>query len=187
MILDLSKASAEGFFKITDKLTGEILRDQHNAVHFGNLSASLAKALAGDIDGHARYMVFGNGGTSITTTGQIFYRSPNVSSIRDVSAALYNQTFSKDMSVNTDTNNISFNLSNANFADVQFKATINFGEPSGQESTDTAINNDGDFVFDELGIQSHEGVLLTHVVFHPVQKSLNRVIEIDYTLRIQMG
>ena len=187
MNFNVTNVSARGFLTIRDKETQMIVVDTNNAIHFGNLTATLAKAFSGSLDGHARYMVFGNGGSSVTTTGQISYRSPNVSSIRDSSAMLYNQTFSKDMSVNTDTDNISFNLSNANFADIQFKATLNFGEPNGQDSTDTAINNDGDYVFDELGIQAYDNTLITHVLFHPVQKSLNRALEIDYTIRIQMG
>ena len=51
------------------------------------------------------------------------------------------------------------------------------------------MNLDGNFVFDELGIKSYNpagaGKLLTHVIFHPVQKSLNRLLQIDYTVRIQ--
>ena len=42
---------------------------------------------------------------------------------------------------------------------------------------------------DELGLKAYspdgEGRLLTHVIFHPVQKSLNRLIQIDYTVRVQ--
>ena len=44
-------------------------------------------------------------------------------------------------------------------------------------------------LFDELGLKSYnpngEGKLLTHVVFHPVQKSLNRLLQVDYTIRVQ--
>ena len=48
---------------------------------------------------------------------------------------------------------------------------------------------ESDFIFDELGLRSYSadgtGKLLTHVVFHPVQKSLNRLLQIDYTIRVQ--
>ena len=54
---------------------------------------------------------------------------------------------------------------------------------------DNATNADSLYVFDELGLVSYlpsgQGRLLTHVIFHPVQKSLNRLIQIDYTVRVQ--
>ena len=57
--------------------------------------------------------------------------------------------------------------------------------PQVRQAQNTASN----FVFDELGLVSYSpagtGKLLTHVIFHPVQKSLNRLIQIDYTLRVQ--
>lgn len=177
----------EGFLTIRDQATQEILVEKHNAVHFGNLSAAIAKALAGDANGHIRYMAFGNGGTSIASNGTIYYRSPNVNTVRDSTAALYNQTYQKDMSIADAENNVVVDLSNSSFADITAKATLGFGEPAGQDTVDNAINNDGDFVFDEIGLATHEGWLITHVLFHPVQKSLNRVVEVDYTLRIQMG
>ena len=66
---------------------------------------------------------------------------------------------------------------------------LDYGEPSGQEAFDNTTNNEAQYVFDELGLKSYsetnQSRLLTHVVFHPVQKSLNRLIQIDYTVRIQ--
>ena len=38
-----------------------------------------------------------------------------------------------------------------------------------------------------LGATLGAGLLLTHVIFHPVQKSANRLIQIVYTLRIRVG
>ena len=38
-----------------------------------------------------------------------------------------------------------------------------------------------------VNIAEADKILITHVIFHPVQKSLNRTLEITYTLRIQMG
>jgi hypothetical protein len=67
---------------------------------------------------------------------------------------------------------------------------LDYGEPSGQQAFDNATDYNGEFVFDELGLKCWNGSaadlrLITHVIFHPVQKSLNRQIQIDYTLRIQ--
>jgi hypothetical protein len=50
-------------------------------------------------------------------------------------------------------------------------------------------------VFDELSLFIYPtdntnittSKMLTHVVFHPVQKSQNRIIEIIYTVRIQLS
>ena len=67
---------------------------------------------------------------------------------------------------------------------------LDYGEPAGQEAFDNSTDLNGEFVFDELGLKSWGGEpdigkLLTHVIFHPVQKSLNRLMQIDYTVRIQ--
>lgn len=189
MIENMDNVSCIGHLIIRDADTKEILRDKQNAIHFGNLSAALAKALSGSDEGHIRFMAFGNGGTSITDSGTIFYRTPNVSVLRDTSASLYNETYVKDVSINNEFNNVSVILTNNNFADVRIICTLGFGEPAGQDLTDNASSNDGDYVFDEIAIKSNESppALLTHVLFHPIQKALSRSFEIEYTIRIQMG
>jgi hypothetical protein len=55
------------------------------------------------------------------------------------------------------------------------------------------VENNGDFIFNELGLKNkgsagkNTGYLLSHIVFDPVQKSANRVIQIIYTLRIRVN
>ena len=76
------------------------------------------------------------------------------------------------------------------YTDLFITCLLDYGEPAGQQAFDNSTNFNGEYVFDELGLQCWNGsasdlLLITHVIFHPVQKSLNRQIQIDYTLRIQ--
>jgi hypothetical protein len=112
-------------------------------------------------------------------------------------ADLYNQTYIKvvddNSAANTDPlrNKITvLHTSGEIYTDVLVSCLLDYGEPTGQQAFDNSTNFNGEFVFDELGLKAWEGsaaelMLLTHVIFHPVQKSLNRQIQIDYTVRIQ--
>ena len=184
----------EGFVKIHDPNSKEILVDKKNAIHYENMSIAMAQSLAHKELGYIYEMAFGNGGSAVDPTGIITYLPPNVSG---QNADLYNQTYSKVVdgasAANTDTtrNNLTvLHTSGKLYTDILVTCLLDYGEPSGQQAFDNSTDLDGEFVFDELGLKSWQGSssdlsLLTHVIFHPVQKSLNRQIQIDYTVRIQ--
>ena len=186
--------SVQGFLKIHDPNNGEIFVDKKNAIHYENMSIALAQSLADNNVGYIYAMAFGNGGSSVDPTGVITYLPPNVTG---ANADLYNQTYIKvvDQYSAADldpTNNklTVLHTSGQNYTDILVTCLLDYGEPPGQQAFDNSTNFNGDFVFDELGLKAWEGsaselMLLTHVIFHPVQKSLNRQIQIDYTVRIQ--
>ena len=190
---DLSGIHVEGHIKIYDPVSQEIFINKRNAIHYENMSISLAETLANSGQGFIYEMVFGNGGTTVDPTGIITYLTPNSTG---TNASLYNQTYTKvvdDRAVaNVDPvrNKIETrHITGTNYTDVFITCLLDYGEPTGQEAFDNTTNNNSDFVFDELGLKSYSATgqsrLLTHVIFHPVQKSLNRLIQVDYTVRIQ--
>ena len=73
------------------------------------------------------------------------------------------------------------------YTDVVIISTLDYGEPVGQDPLDDTSSQEGDFVFDEIGLVSQQGRLLTHLIFHPVQKAANRKIQVVYTVRISVG
>jgi hypothetical protein len=80
---------------------------------------------------------------------------------------------------------------NTTYSDLVVTCTLDYSEPSGQDAFDDAEDVDGNYVFDELGLITYNidpslGSLLTHVIFNPIQKSLNRQIEIVYTIRFSL-
>jgi len=250
---DTYRASIQGFVKITDSVTREVLVDTHNDILYGNMSAALAHALIGNPNSFLYYMAFGNGGAYVGPTGIIAYK-PSLggtgSVIKNPAANLYNTIYVKKLS-NDATEGPSYNpLSRAfiptennatNYEDIVVEVTLGFSEPPiGITSSSTIqqlpIDNSpfvgtsvssqpvsfdpNTLVFNEIGLfagsnnlfvggftqttadvenfinqtanfsntpGTESKLMLTHVIFHPQQKSANRSLEIIYTLRIQMG
>jgi hypothetical protein len=245
---DIVRASIQGFVKIKDNDTQEILVDTHNDVLYGNMSAALAHSLIGNGGSFLYYMGFGNGGAYIGPTGTISYK-PSLggpgSLVKNPTANLYNTIFVKKLS-NDATPNVSYgqayilseNLA-TNYEDIIVDVTLGYNEPATGSTTSTSIQQTaldnstfvgtsattsgpfvpGTLVFNEIGLFSGSNnlftggftsttadvanfigqgpvytplgspskLMLTHVVFHPIQKAANRSLEIVYTLRIQMG
>ena len=187
-------AKITGHVKIHDPASGEIFYDDHNAIHYENISVAMAQSLADRNLGYIYQMAFGNGGSSVDPTGVITYLPPNTTG---QSASLYNQTYQKvvddNSAADTDPENnkmtVLHTTGNA-YTDILVTCLLDYGEPAEQQAFDNSTNYNGEYVFDELGLKTWNGStndlrLITHVIFHPVQKSLNRQIQIDYTLRIQ--
>jgi len=190
-----SKNSVSGHVTIRDIETGEILVDKDNAINFENFSISLARTIANRADSWIQEMVFGNGGATVSGTGVITYLPPNVVG---EAAQLYRQTYSKVVNdqnpynLDSSKNYMTVNHASGNtYTDVVVTCNLDLGEPSGQSAFDTSTELTSNFVFSELGLKSYSssgpdtGRLLTHVIFSPIQKSLNRQIEVTYTIRIQ--
>ena len=250
---ELVRASIQGFIKIIDKDTGNILVDTHNDVLYGNMSMALAHALIGNADSFLYYIAFGNGGAYVGPTGTISYK-PSLggptSLVKNPIANLYNTIYVKKLS-NDSTNPADYNpLSKAyipsenyavNYEDIIVDVTIGYNEPPTGITSSTTIQqtildnstfigtsisgssstfDPNTLVFNEIGLfagsnnlfvgnftstvtdvnnfiaqtpnfsntaGTQSKLMLTHVIFHPIQKSANRSLEIVYTLRIQMG
>jgi hypothetical protein len=193
---DETNMNVSGHILIRDKETGEELVNKRNAIHYGNLGALIAAGLQNQSNKIIHFMAFVNGGSSVDSSGTVLYKAPNTSESTEPTASLFNETFNKvvsSTSANNDTANNKIELtSGTNYTDLKITCTLGLSEPSGQENFDTATNQNSNFIFDELGLKgfatsSDNAELLTHVIFHPVQKSLNRVIEVVYTVRIQLS
>ena len=186
-----------GHILIRDKDTGEELVNKRNAIHYGNMANLVANALNNQAQSYIHFMAFGNGGTSVDTAGKVVYKSPRVSESFEASADLYSRSYNKVISAaasDPSTDKIEV-VAGSSFTDLKITCTLGYAEPSDQDLFDSSTDNDGSYVFDELALFSYPtdgsnittSKMLTHVIFHPVQKSQNRIIEIIYTVRIQLS
>ena len=194
-MFSMTNLSVKGFLKVFDPISNEVFVEKTNAIHYENMSESMANMLGNKSTGFIYQMWFGNGGTTVDPTGVITYLPTNTNV---QNADLYNPTYSKIVddtnAANIDPvhNKITINHTPGQiYTDILITCLLDYGEPSGQAVFDNSQDLNGQYVFDELGLKGYDlntqttGKLLTHVIFSPVQKSLNRLIQIDYTVRIQ--
>jgi hypothetical protein len=180
----------EGHITIWDPENGKVLVRRRNAINFENMSIAIANLLANESGATSTYeiaeMRFGNGGTIIDGLGAVTYKATNTNV---TTGALYNETYAQSVDeVISGSANNSVEVAHTNgnlYSDVVVTCTLDYNEPVGQDTYDITSDMNADYVFDELALYTANNNLLTHVIFHPVQKSANRKIQVIYTLRIR--
>jgi hypothetical protein len=185
----------QGHIKIFDPETKEVFVDKRNAIHYENMSEALALSVGNKNSNFITEMHFGNGGTTVDPTGVITYLPTNTNvQNADLYSPQYYKIVDNTNAANTDPTRNKITVTHTPgliYTDIIISCLLDYGEPSGQAVFDNSQDLSGQFVFDELGLKGYSsngqglGKLLTHVIFSPVQKSLNRLIQIDYTVRIQ--
>jgi hypothetical protein len=180
----------EGHITIWDPESGDVFVRRRNAINFENMSIAIANLLANEVGNTGSYhiseMRFGNGGTVIDGTGAVTYKATNTTT---VTSALYNETYTQAVNEavtgSADNSTEVSHVSNELYSDVVTTCTLDYANPVGQDADDTSVDMNGTYVFDELALYTANGDMLTHVIFHPVQKSANRKIQVVYTLRVR--
>jgi hypothetical protein len=168
---------------------GAVIMDRRNAIHNEHASIIIARGLANKIDGSVYTMHFGSGGATIDPLGNIIFATPNTTGAADLNIPTYFEVVDDNQDAPNGNQMAVRHINGTLFSDVEIRCVIDKNEPFGQQAFDNVgfnINDDSSFVFDEIGLKSEDGLLLTHVTFSPVQKSANRIIEVVYLLRIRV-
>jgi hypothetical protein len=167
----------------------DVLLSKRNAVHKENASIMIARGITHRPNGSVFYMAFGSGGATIDPLGNVVLNPPNVLG----AANLYSETYSEavdDTQGAPEGNFMSVRHINGSlYSDADIHCVINKNEPFGQRPTDDiggADLNDEQFSFNEIGLKTADGLLVTHITFTPILKDAQRIIEVVYTIRISI-
>lgn len=193
---------------ISDIDTGVVLCEGKNAIHQENMSRVIAESLSRGANFFISEMHFGNGASITSLDGDITYRPANVAGTNaDLYKSSYFRVVDEEDSNNPDTTSNKITVAHTTgttYSDTIVTATLDYSDPiandavfnivnSTQASLDATTSVNGEFVFDEIGLKTrgltglNSGKLLSHFIFHPVEKTSSQRIQIVYTLRVQAG
>lgn len=183
---EVLRTRPQGHLRIYEKETGKVLLDQHNDINPENFSYAIATSLVGQKNvGNIKYMVFGNGGARATSSNKYIYSVPQTVGR---AATLYNETFRKNMEVEDEDNYMKVTHAPGNdYSDIIVHCTL------AKDEVMNVLGSDGENgtiiteqTFSEIGLETANKDLITHLCFFPVQKTTNSSLIFDYLLRIQI-
>lgn len=209
------KTTVAGHVLIKDD-QGNVLVDQHNAIHPKNMATAIARGLSNTVNYQIYKIKLGNQGTYIDSSQQIVFRPPNTTGD---DADLYNPTYAEvvddDQQAVGSGNSVTFtNIPATTNTRVIITAVVSANEainrPTDEADSDTsddggldgigvnaAIPTEGEFFFDELGLFTKETagamldgdgeLMLSHLIFSPIEHTGNRELTIVYTLTISVS
>lgn len=192
---------------------GQVLVNDKNAIHPGNMATAIARGLSNAANNQIWKIKLGNKGTYVDSSQQIVFQPPNTTG---VSADLYNPTYFEivddadagvgvgnsvtftNVALSTATRVIITCVVSANEAvnrptDQSDTSTVDGGGLDGIDTTPT----EGTYFFDELGLftkgigtpdllNETDELMLSHLIFSPIEHTGNRELTIVYTLTINV-
>lgn len=207
---DTFKTLVTGHVQISDRATGEILVDKKNAIHPKNMATALARGLSNAANAQIFKMKLGNRGTYIDSNQQLVFNPPITTGD---TANLYNPTYVEIVDdANTGVgvgNSVTFtNIPASTNTRVIVTCVVSANEGfdnatdtsgNGQIMDTSGGNGASPFFFDELGLFTKETsglstdlsplgeLMLSHLVFSPIEHTGNRELVIVYVLTISVS
>lgn len=191
----------DGHVKIIDNKTGEVLVDKSNAIHPKNMATAIARGLSNAANYQIYKIKLGNQGTYIDGTQQIIFRTPNITGD---TANLYSPQYVEivdDSNVLVGVgNSVTYtNVPSSTSTRVIITCVISSNEAINNptDQSGPSLNPDGTFFFDELGLFTKEStgtllngtgeLMVSHLIFSPIEHTGNRELTIVYTLTISVS
>jgi hypothetical protein len=207
MIQEALKTTVSGHVQIKDRATGEVLVEKYNAIHPKNMATAIARGLSNAANFQIFKMKLGNRGTYIDGTQQIVFNPPittgdtadlynptyvEVIDDADVGVGVGNSVTFTNIPASTNTRVIATCVVSANEGFTNANDTNNSGQIEGGPGVSP-------YFFDELGLFTKETsglstdldpageLMLSHLIFSPIEHTGNRELVIVYTLTISVS
>lgn len=189
---------------------GKLIREKKNAIHPANMAIAIARGLSNAANHQVFKIKLGNQGTYVDSSQQIIFRPANTTG---ANADLYNPTYVEVVDdANSGVgvgNSVTFTTIPASTSTrvivtcvISSNEAVNRPTDGADGSTGNgldAVDNtptEGIFFFDELGLftsggtgtpsllNEDEELMLSHLIFSPIEHTGNREITIIYSLTI---